>query len=232
VAAAFAARYGLSRRGAPSTAPLGTNANFTVAASGTAPLSYQWRFDTNSATAASPAGLVITKLTPLYLKLTLDNAMIMDSGPHFVIGVQQDASANPKDRVKRQYYVPRVTTGTNGIFTLLSAKAPPDNPTNVDVVLELKDSGERVTVSRDYPFQRLDGYMANLSYEPEKKTWTNRRVGSLLNFGGNEVEILAITQTNVVLGAKSSGKTWALEYKGAPADPSSTPGTEAIPNQP
>jgi len=231
VPAAFAARYGL-RGGAPSPAPSGTNANFTVTASGTAPLSYQWRFDTNSATAASPAGLVITKLTPLYLKLTLDNAMILDSGPHFVIGVQQDASANPKDRAKRQYYVPRVTTGTNGIFTLLSAKAPPDNPTNVDVVLELKDSGERVTVSRDFPFQRLDGYMANLSYEPEKKTWTNRRVGSLLKFDGNEVEILAITQTNVVLGAKSSGKKWAIELKGPPADQSSTPGNGGSPNQP
>jgi hypothetical protein len=65
--------------------------------------------------------------------------------------------------------------------------------------------------------------MANLSYEPEKKTWTNRRVGSLLKFGGNDVEILAITQTNVVLGAISGGKTWALEYKGAPADQSGTP---------
>jgi hypothetical protein len=99
-------------------------------------------------------------------------------------------------------------------------------------VLELKDSGERVAVSKDHPFQRVDGYAADLRYEPEHKTWIDRRVGNVLAFGGNEAQIIAITRTEVVMGAKSSVKTWAIELKGPPADQSSTPGPKATPKQP
>ena len=163
---------------------MGTNANFTVAATGTAPLSYQWRFATNTttgATAPGPEGLIVTKLTPLYLKLTLESVV---RGFRAALCHRRpgEAAANPRDRAKRQYYRSLNTSSPQDTFTLREAKAPPDNPTNATVVLELKDSGERVTVSKDHPFQRVDGYAADLRYEPEKKTWTNRRVGSVSGF--------------------------------------------------
>lgn len=228
---AFARRYGIR----PVPAASGTNAIFNVNASGTAPLSYQWRFGTNGttgATAPTPGGLLITKLTPLCLKLTLESVTPMDSGTRYDIGLENEAAASPRERSKRQYYCSLNTSGKQDIFTLREAKVPPDNPTNVTMVLELKDSGERVAVSKDHPFQRVDGYAADLRYEPEHKTWINRRVGNVLAFGDDEAQIIAITRTEVVIGTKSSVKTWAIELKGPPADQTGAPGIKAIPNQP
>ena len=157
---------------------------------------------------------------------------LADSGPRYVIGLQNEAGADARSRVKRQYYCSLDNSGPQDTFALREVKAPPDNPTNATVVLELKDSRERVTVSKDHPFQRVEGYAANLRYEPENKTWINKRVGSVLRLAGDEAQIIAITRMEVLMGVKSNGKTWAIEYKGAPADPSAAPGTETGPKRP
>jgi serine/threonine protein kinase len=242
----FARRYGL-RPSAPSPA---TNASDpTVAASGTAPLSYQWQFATNStmevttpgspanvtfavvtsgtvplsyqwnvapnATSAvtnpGPEGLILTRLAPLYVTLALEGvATNLASGPRYIIGIEDAAAPTPGQRAKRQYYcsigseyAPRQP------FTLRDVKAPADNPT---VVLELNATKESISVDKDHPFQRVRGYAADLKYGPENKTWLNRRVGSVLAFGGDDYEIVASTPTEVVLRQKSNNKTWAVEY--------------------
>ena len=80
------------------------------------------------------------------------------------------------------------------------------------VVLELNDTGQRVTVTKEQPFRRVDGYMVDLKYAPENKTWTNRRVGASLSFNGEEYNIVAITENEVVLSAKSNQKKWTIKY--------------------
>ena len=91
-------------------------------------------------------------------------------------------------------------------------KAAPDNPTNFTVVLELNDTAQRVTVTKDQPFRRIDGYMVDLKYTPETKTWTSRRVGAPLSFNGEDYNIVAITENEVVLSAKSNQKKWPIKY--------------------
>jgi len=73
-----------------------------------------------------------------------------------------------------------------------------------------------VEVAKDHPFQRIEGYMADLEYGPERKNWSSRRVGSVLSFARDEYQIMAITRTAVVLRQKSNNKTWAVEYAEAP----------------
>ena len=36
-------------------------------------------------------------------------------------------------------------------------------------MLELNDTGQRVTVTKDQPFRRIDGYMVDLKYTPESQ---------------------------------------------------------------
>jgi hypothetical protein len=67
-------------------------------------------------------------------------------------------------------------------------------------------------LSRDKPFRRVDGYMADLKYDPESKKWLNQRVGSSLKFGDDEYNIVAINQNEVVLSAKSNQKKTTLTY--------------------
>jgi hypothetical protein len=157
-----------------------------------------------------PNAVTITKMIPLYLKLTLDSVTVLDSGNRYVIGIENEAAINPRERNKTQKYCS--VNSKNDIFTLREVKAPPDNPTNVSVVLELNDTGKRVTVSKDQPFRRIDGYMVDLKYGPENKTWTNRRVGAALFFNGEEYNIVAITENELVLSAKSNQKKWTIKY--------------------
>jgi predicted Ser/Thr protein kinase len=244
----FARRYGL-RPSAPSPA---TNApDPTVAASGTAPLSYQWQFATNSTmevttpdspanvtftvvtngtvplsyqwnvtpnatanvTNPGPEGLILTRLAPLYVTMALEGvATNQASGPRYIISVEAAAAPTPGQRSKRQYYC---SIGSQSAprqpFILRDVKGPADNPT---VVLELNATKESISVDKDHPFQRVRGYAADLKYGPENKTWLNRRVGSVLAFGGDEYEIVAVTPTEVVLRQKSNNKTSAVQYDG------------------
>jgi hypothetical protein len=163
------------------------------------------------ATNIGPNAVTITKMVPLYLKLTFDNVMVSESGPRCVIGIEKEAAVNPRDRSKSQKYC---STGTKtDTFTLREVKVAPDSPTNVvGVVLELNDTGQRVTLTREQPFRRADGYMVDLKYAPESKSWTSRRVGSSLVFNGEDYNIVAITENELVLSAKSNQKKWTIKY--------------------
>jgi hypothetical protein len=161
------------------------------------------------ATNVGPNAVTVTKMTPLYLKLSLNEATVMDSGVRCKIGVEDEAAPNLRDRKKEKYCK---LGDKNEVFALRDIKTPPDNPTNVTVVLELNDTKQRVEVSREHPFRRIDAYMVDLKYAPESKIWNTRRVSSSLSFNGEEYNIVAITENEVVLSAKSNQKKWTVKY--------------------
>lgn len=162
------------------------------------------------ATNVGPNAVTITKMTPLYLKLTLDSVTPLETGTRYVIGIEKEAAPNTRERNKTQKYC---SLGTkNDTFTLRDVKTPPGNPTNITVILELNDTRQRVEVSKEQPFRRVDGYMVDLKYAPESKTWTSRRVDAPLPFGGEDYKIVAITEDEVVLSANSNQKKWTVKY--------------------
>ena len=59
--------------------------------------------------------------------------------------------------------------------------------------------------------------MVDLKYAPENKTWTSRRVGDPLFFNGEDYNIVAITENEVVLSAKSNQKKWTVKYSAGAA---------------
>jgi hypothetical protein len=168
------------------------------------------------ATNVGPNAVTITKMTPLYLKLTLDSVTLLESGPRYVIGIEKEAALNPRERPKTQKYCSLNTK--NEIFTLRDVKAAAGNPTNVVVVLELNDTKEHVELSQEKPlWRRIDGYVVDLHYTPENKTWNARRVGGSLTFNGEDYNIVAITENEVVLSAKSNQKKWTVKYSASAA---------------
>ncbi len=160
-----------------------------------------------------PAALKITKLTPLWLRITLDSLLVSDSGVRYTIGVKKEADPNPAHRAKTKV---SCTVGSkNDTFELVGVQGPPDNPTNL--VLKLNDTEKNVLVSTNQAFERIDGYMADLEYTPftgENKSWKDRRVGSPpLSFNNEEYNIVAISENEVVLSAKSNQKKWTIKLK-------------------
>jgi hypothetical protein len=168
------------------------------------------------ATNVGPNAVTITKMTPLYLTLRLNEVTMLDTGARCKIGVENETAVSLKDRKKEKYCK---LGDKNEVFTLREVKGAADNPTNATVVLELNDTRQRVEVSKDQPFRRIDGYMVDLKYAPESKTWTSRRagVGLPLSFNGEDYNIVAITENEVVLSAKSNQKKWTIKYSASAA---------------
>jgi len=160
-----------------------------------------------------PRAVVITKLTPLYLKLSLDSVQMLDTAPKYLIGIEREAAPNARDRAKKQT---AVSAGSqNELFTVREIQGAPDNPTGITI--ELSD-GTTATLSKEQGFRRVDGYMADLRYDPERKRWSNQRVGQTINFNAEDYSIVAINENEVVLSAKSNQKKWTIRYS-----PSATP---------
>jgi hypothetical protein len=157
--------------------------------------------------------LVLTRLAPLYLTLALEGVTTNQaSGPRYVISVEDAAAPTSRQRGKRRYYCSiRPQNAPRQPFILRDVQGPADNPT---VVLELNATKHTVSMDKDHPFQAVRGYAADLKYGAEDKTWINKRVGSVLAFGGDEYEIVAITRTEVALRQTSNDKKWMVKYDG------------------
>jgi hypothetical protein len=150
-----------------------------------------------------PAAVEVTDTTPLYTVVSFDNVITSESGSRYAIGVEQQAAARLADRRKRQTYA-SVDTKTD-VFKLVRIQGPADNPDAL--ILEVEGTDGEVSISKSNPYKRVDGYLANLKYPPENKAWSNRRVGDRLLFAGEEYNIVAINESEVVLSAPSGKKT-------------------------
>ena len=162
-----------------------------------------------------PSALVVTNINPLFLRLSLDSVNTDASGnATYIIGVEKPgATGNTKSRMQVSCTINPPTKNAAKIFSMLEVKGKPEDPS--EIVVQLEDSKERVSISKAKPFERIEGYTAELRYEPEKKRWDNCRVNvkpsPALAFNGEEYNIVAINKDEVVLSAKSNGKKWPLK---------------------
>ena len=155
----------------------------------------------------------VTKVTPLYLIITLES--VGASGTNYLIKVERETELR-SDLRKRSEFVALNVKASRLPVILRSVEGPPEKPTKL--VLELIDTGERISVGFDKPYQRVDGYTADLRCDAENKTWRGQRVGAKLAFSGDEFTIIAINPvaTNkfeVVLSARSTGKKFTVRYE-------------------
>ncbi len=178
------------------------------------PMPWQQKSDTTlvPATSVGATAATVTNIIPLYLRLTLDGVTMSDSGARYTIGVQKEAAARTQDRPKKQTYCSLNTK--NDTFTVSEVQGKPEDPTAL--VLEMNDTGERAVITKDKPFKRVDSYMATVIYEPENLLRKDQRIGARLHFNFEDYNIVAITQNEVVLSAKSNGKKWTIKYNAAP----------------
>src|ERR1035437_2865431 len=170
------------------------------------------------ASQAGPTAAVVTKITPLCLILTLDSIETNEFGARCVISMERQAAVLPAQRGKRQHYasVGEKVGGKNDAFTIREVSGSLADPGTLKLILQLTDTGERVTLSKDKPFRRTDGYSADLKYDPEGKKWQGQRIGADLRFAGDDNIIVAINQDAVILLAKSNQKKTTLTYSPSP----------------
>ena len=156
--------------------------------------------------------MVVAKTSPLYLIITLDGVSTNATGVRYAIGVEREAAAKVEQRKKKPHYAS--INDKKDVFVIREVKGPVDNPT--ELVLELNDTAEHVVVKKGVPFKQVDGYTADLKYEPERKTWSGVRAGVApkppIIVAGEEYIIVAITKNEVVLSAKLNNKKTSIPY--------------------
>ena len=174
----------------------------------------RWQLDKNGHPFPNPAGreidkLQITKLSPLYFIISYDTVSASPGlATHYGIGVTHEGALVPYQRGKKSVYAALNQT-TNG-FTIVSVEGQEDDPTSLSLEL---DSGDKVTISKDHPFKRTEGYMLDLRYPPENRTLPpNRRVGDVIYFGGESYKIIDIKESEVVLLQQSNQKQWIKTF--------------------
>jgi hypothetical protein len=156
--------------------------------------------------------LVVSKITPLYLLIVLDKVETNELGARYSVGVQHQAAARASQQRLQHHYVS--IGDKNDAFQLVSVDGPADNPQRLN--LKLMDTGEAVTLQGTTPYQRVDGYSADLRYDPEHKVFANRRVGSTISFGGDDYIVVAIEADKVILSNQSNQKRIEFKYAVAP----------------
>jgi hypothetical protein len=158
-----------------------------------------------------PGAVKVVALKPLHFILKLDSieAANQFGAARYVISMQREnapitALRNPHDTY--------ISVGEkNNTFSLISANGPPDNP---QLVLQMIDSGENITLTKSQPYQHVDGYMADLTYPLPEKKWSNVRVGDALkNINGDDYIVVVIDENEVVLSAESNQKKTTLTYQ-------------------
>ncbi len=152
---------------------------------------------------------VVTGITPLYFILSFKSATTNEFGARYDIGVEKQAAAVASKRHEQQRYV-SVGEKPNDTFELLKVNGPPENPESL--VVKLVDSSETVTVLRDHPYRRVDGYMADFRYDPEKKVFPERRAGDRVSFGGTDYVVLEVNKNELVLSDQSNQKKTSLPF--------------------
>ena len=175
----------------------------------------EWKRDANgvlfpikNGNEIGPRAAVVTKITPLYLVVTLDQVDTNTTPPRYVIGLSNSAAVTPALRRKQTRYA--AVGDKKDLFQLVSIKGDPSNPEQME--LKLTDTGETATLSKDNPFQRVDAYTADLKYDPEKKNFAGRRVGSMVTLNGEDYIIVAIDTNEVILSSQSNQKKTILRY--------------------
>jgi len=151
-----------------------------------------------------PTAAMVTDISPLYYILDLERV----SGSSYQVSVIREALPNPADRIKRSRYV-SLTSPKTEFFRLKEVKGPADNPT--ELVFELADTQETVSIAKDKPFKRVDGYTCDIEYPLENQKFAKLRQGDEVAFGGEEYTV-DIKPDEVVLSAKSSTKRTSLKY--------------------
>jgi hypothetical protein len=150
-----------------------------------------------------PDRMVATRISPLKLTIALDR--VASAGSYY-LGVTREAAEKVVDRRKRQYFA-KVNEPTPA-FILKEVKGDLENPTELDV--ELVENGEKVAITKEKPYERVDGYEADLLYTIENKPFNNVRVGSKVTFAGETYNIVAINPNEVVLSAQLNDKKYTV----------------------
>jgi hypothetical protein len=158
--------------------------------------------------------LRVTAVNPLYLTISLVSSETNELGASYNLQIERQAAIKPGLRGKIKHNVSSAHPKID-VLTFAGVKGAPEDPSEVDIKLVDKgvETGETGVITKDKPFQKIEGYVADLKYPPENnKTFPGLRVNSIISFGGDSYTIVDIKANEVVLSAQSNQKRYTKSF--------------------
>lgn len=158
-----------------------------------------------------PGALKIVAIKELLLRVTFDEvtqSTTPGDPPKYKVTVLRQTERNPRPDTRQV----SMTTPHLNIFELIRVQGPTNEP--AALVIKLKDDLEPIVVPKDKPFERVEGYAADMTYPPSKQPLNNKRRGDEIKLEGDteRYKIVAITRNEVVLSADSNKRRTIIKY--------------------
>ena len=139
--------------------------------------------------------LEIVRIAPLQYIITMDKF----TGTGYTIIITNEAG------YPKRYNLFYTLNDTNKAQLILrQVIGAPDNPDGL--VVEIKDTGERVQIGKDRPFVRTNTFEVDLKWKVENRSFNKQRTNSVVNLGTDPYKIVAINAAEVVLSAPNDKK--------------------------
>jgi hypothetical protein len=158
------------------------------------------------ASAAGANALEVAEIRPLKLSLTFDEVAGTPTDVKYQLSYLNEAQRGGRP-------TPRIAgvKDRNNMFMIEEVIGETNNPTALKVTIA--GDKEPVTIAPGKPYERIVGYSADLRYPLEDKLFKDLKVKGEFTIAGETYNIVAITENEVVLSAKSNKKQTVLEYK-------------------
>lgn len=157
-----------------------------------------------------PYALQVRDIRPLHLTLALDRSTT--SGYWLIM--TNEAAPHPAWLKKQSYVLPGRTNVwqigyTNVLQFVVLEGRPAEEATELDVMFP--DSGTRATFTMEEPYRVVQGYEADLRYDPDNRDFKDITVGDQLRLSSETYNIVAINPAEVILSANSNDRRYTVK---------------------
>lgn len=156
----------------------------------------------------------IDAIEPLYTRAEFDSVQGSSPDVKYIFYITLEASENASYRRPRRRALELHRSYDDHPFILREVRGPATNPS--ELVLTLKDTREEAIVQPGKPYERVDGYKADMRVtEPTEQTLRDKYVGDHFKIDRKDYIIVAIDENSVTVEAKSgkndSGKRTTIQ---------------------
>lgn len=158
----------------------------------------------------------ILEITPLYMRVRFLGVRGSGDAVQYNFGITLEAAAAQykSRRSERRRVLDINVAYSDHPFVLREVEGTPQNPTSFTLVIS--DTGEQITVTPSQPFERIDGYKADLRViAPSERTYRNLYRGDRIAIGDQTYNIVAIDENEVTVANTKSGKRTTVRAGGS-----------------
>jgi hypothetical protein len=149
--------------------------------------------------------LIVTNITPLYQRIGLDHP----SGDGYFMFTQAHSGRRTNEYAKMN------EKPKSGLYIIRDTKGSADDLTQFQLQLEILDTGEKVWITKDRPFERVDGQVVDLRYPPESNlNLSKKHLSDTFTLDGDMYKIVAITNNAATVQQLSTTKQTTVPWSG------------------